>query len=553
MLKMKCEPWHTCKVVASAGGLTIGYVDDRPCIWDGNMHTLQPGNEYREPLPEFTDYKIVNDKWVRVEKQNTRKEKRRGHNEGSIFQRWTARVSVREVDTDKAKKITVCGKSQEELKEKLLKLPGISDINKIPISQSWVAQATIGRTPEGKLKRITFYGDTRKEVSEKMAAALHDVKQGTFTEPSKLTFGEWNLTWLNEYAKPQVRPTTFDSYEYLIRVHINPSLGGYYLKDLQQQPQIIQRFYNQKLTEPKQDRRSEKAKKKDPDRKMPNLSPRLVRYMHIVIHESLEQALKENLIARNPAKATRPPKVEKKEARFLTDEQASKFLSEISTDPWYIPFLITIGSGMRLGEVAALKWRNIDLQKRIIQVKEAVSYIRNRSRDGEPDTPKTQAIFQNPKSQSSIRSIPLPNHVVNALYELKKRQLKNMGKLTKSYKINGINEIGDNYSANLRPVFVFTWPDGRRVSPLYLSKHFLKLARKNNLEGIHFHSLRHSYASMLLQAGEHPKVVQELLGHATVTMTLDIYSHVAPGLKEAAAGRLEGLLNIERSSAVGED
>lgn len=396
----------------------------------------------------------------------------------------------------------------------------------------WVAQATVGRDYEtGKPKRITFYGKTRKEVSEKLSAALHDVQNGTFVEPTKITFADWLDTWLKEYAKPQVRPTTYDSYEYLIRVHIKPGLGGTYLKDLQ--PAQIQRFYNQKLQEPKMDRCKEENRKKNPDREIQFLSPRTVRYMHIVIHESLEQALKEGKITRNPAKATRPPKVEKKEANYMNMDDIARFLRDIAGDRWYPVFITVLGSGLRLGEVAALKWSKIDLQKGAIYVNEAVSRVKNDAETG----PKTKLIFQNTKTQKGMRTIPLPADVVNELKRLKARQAQEKFMLGKAYQDQG---------------FVFTWEDGRMVDPGYLSKYFLKLIRKSGIPNIHFHSLRHTYASMMLQADVHPKVVQEIIGHSTIGMTLDTYSHVMPGLKEAAAEKLNGFTQIKKPSSAEE-
>jgi integrase len=517
---MRYKSWHTCKVVASAGGLTIGYVDDNPSIWDGNMYVLQPGDEYREPLPEFTDYKIVNDKWVRVEKQNTRKEKRRGHNEGSIFQRWTAKVTINEADTGKPKKITVCGKTQEQLKEKLAGLPGISDISKIPISQSWVAQAITGVNPmTGKPKRITFYGDTRKEVLEKLDSTKHDIKNGTFTEPSKMTFGEWLDIWLNEYAKPVVRSTTYDSYYRWIKNHIIPGLGGINLKELQ--PAQIQKFYNQKLTE----------KKKI---KAGTLSPRSVRYMHTLIQEALEQALKEGKIIRNPAKATKPPRLVCREVGYLNEEEIINFLNNIADDYWYPAYILALGSGLRLGELMALTWGNIDFQKKTLKVKEAVSRVNTY----QPDGPKTKLEFHEPKSKKGKRTIPLPTQVIEELKKFKEKQRE----------FNGGNLININEDKE----FIFRWPDGKLIDPSQLSKHFLKLARDNGLENVTFHGLRHSYATALLQAGEHPKVVQELLGDSTISVVLDVYSHVVPGLKEKATGKLEDILAKKKPSLVKE-
>lgn len=462
--------------------------------------------------------------------------KRRGHGEGSIFQRFTAQITVNDPETGKSKQITICGKTSQEVQEKLS--PYNIDGGKIPISQSWVTQATIGRYADtGKPKRVTFYGKTRKEVADKLTAALHEVNQGIFMEPSKMTFADWLTTWLSEYAKAQVRPTTFDSYEYLIRIHIKPALGGIYLKDLQ--PSQIQKFYNQKLEEKLMDRRSEQTKLKHEEKvkeglaekkEFKTLSPATIRKMRIIISEALDQALKEGKIIRNPAKATKPPKVEKKEARFLTPEELSEFLDNITEDRWYPAFIVDINSGLRLGELVALKWSNIDLEKGIIFIKEAVSWIR--------DGASWKLYTHPPKSQKGLRNVPLPSLAVMELKKLKKRQAEEKLRLGDAYQRNGDNQ---------EQWYVFTWEDGRLVDPFYLSKHFAKLIKSQNLS-MNFHGLRHSYATALLQAGEHPKVVQELLGDSTISVVLDTYSHVTPGLKEKAAGKLEGLFTNKKPS-----
>jgi integrase len=463
---------------------------------------------------------------------------RRGHGEGTIFQRWTTRVKV------DGKQVTLCGKSLEEVHQKLT-ARGI-DINKASVSMTWVAQATTGRDFEtGKPKRSTFYGDTRKEAAEQLSAALHDVQNGTFVEPTKITFATWLDTWLKEYAKQDVRPTTYDSYEYQIRIHIKPGLGGTYLKDLQ--PNQIQKFYNQKLKEALMDRRSEKTKEKELEkikqgkaekREEKLLSSATIRRMHIIINEALDQALKEGKIIRNPAKATKPPKMEKKEARYSTPEELSRFLDDISDDYWCPAYFTDANSGLRLGELVALKWSRIDLEKGGIYVKEAVSRIR------EDNTWKLY--FHPPKSKKGLRYVPIPSEAVEVLKRLKKRQAEEKMKLGKAY-------LGDGEKHDLKQDqwFVFTWPDGRMVDPFYLSKHFLMLTRKHNLS-VNFHGLRHSYATALLQEGEHPKVVQELLGDSTISVVLDTYSHVIPALKERAASKLEGLFTNKKPSSAKE-
>lgn len=357
----------------------------------------------------------------------------------------------------------------------------------------WMSAATI----DGQ--RVYFYGKDPQEAKEKRDEALEQARKGIYIKPTKQTFGEWLDLWLKEYAKPAIRPTTYDSYESLIRAHIKPGIGKILLKELQ--PNQIQKFYNTKLQEKLIDRRSEETKKKEAKRvklgkvavkELKPFSARTVRYMHIIINSALEQALKEGKIIRNPAKATKPPKAERKEARYLTPEQLTDFLASISEDRWHPAFIIDLNSGMRLGELVALKWSNVDLQKGVITVKEAVSRIKGTNG-------KWELYFHSPKSQKGFRAIPLPIGAVEELKSLKARQAAEKIRIGRAF-------LGDGEKHDLKQEqwFVFTWEDGRMVEPNYLSKHFLKLIRQHGLS-VNFHGLRHSYASALLAAGEHAK------------------------------------------------
>lgn len=398
----------------------------------------------------------------------------------------------------------------------------------------WMAAATING------QRVYFSGKSQGDVKKKLDEAQEQARKGMYVKPTKQTFGEWMDTWLKEYAKPTVRSTTYDSYEYLMRIHIKPGLGSVNLKELQ--PTQIQKFYNDKLKQKLMDRRSDKTKKKQAEKVKKGLmvekdfktiAPATIRRMHIIINEALDQAFKEGKIPRNPAQATKPPKVERKEARYLTPEQLNYFFEKISEDYWYPAFIVAVNTGVRLGELVALKWSNVEIKKAkkgdkktieggTIYIKEAVSWVR--SGDG------WKLESHPPKSQKGIRSIPLPVAAAVALDKIKTRQA--------SFKLL----LGELYKGDPEKEYIFTWQDGRIVDPFYLSKHFRELIHENGLS-VNFHGLRHSYATALLTAGEHPKVVQELLGDSTISVVLDTYTHVVPGLKERAASKLEEIFN----------
>ncbi|MHB1407144.1 MAG: site-specific integrase, partial [Desulfitobacteriaceae bacterium] len=173
----------------------------------------------------------------------------------------------------------------------------------------WECMLNLGRDPgTGKLKRVPVYGKSQGECREKVIEALAQIQNQTFVEPHKTTLSQWLDTWLTEYKKGNIRPTTYKNYEYIIRVHLK-DIGEVYLKDLK--PEILQKFYNDKA------KQKIRKGKKQTDK---TLSPATIRYMHIVVHEALEQAIRNNLIVRNITEATTLPKQSKKEMRVLTVE-----------------------------------------------------------------------------------------------------------------------------------------------------------------------------------------------------------------------------------------
>lgn len=371
---------------------------------------------------------------------------------------------------------------------------------------SWCAVVTTGRNPEtGKLKRRFFYGKTRQEVADKLNQALADLRQGTFVAPSRTTVGSWLSTWLEEYKRPKVRPSTLESYRMMIDVHIKPGLGHIQLKQLQ--PCDLQRFYNQKLAAGRSDGKG-------------GLSPRMVRYMHVILHGALKQAVREGLVARNVAEAVELPREQKKEFVPLTDDQVRRFLSAIKNDRLYAAFLLDLGTGLRRGELLALRWQDVDLKNRLITVRQAVSQV------------KGQLLYQEPKSKKSQRTVPIPESIATELKAHKARQNQERLMLGPAYQDNGL---------------VFCQENGEPLRIRTFLRRFDNLLAKAGVPKVRFHDLRHTFATLLLQAGEHPKVVSELLGHSCISITLDTYTHVLPELKQAAAARLDGILNQRKN------
>jgi integrase len=257
----------------------------------------------------------------------------------------------------------------------------------------WECLINNGRDPAtGKTKRIPVYGKTQEECRQKVIETLASIQNQTYVEPHKTTVEQWLDTWLTEYKKDNIRPTTYSSYEYIVRVHIKPKLGKALIRELK--PEQVQKFYN--------------------ERKASGLSARTVRYIHVVLHEALEQAMRNNLVVRNVTEATTLPKQEKKEMRVLTREEQDKFLNTLDNDKSGIIFKLDLATGLRKGELLALRWKDINLKEGSLRVNQAL-YRAKVNFDKDSTEKKTEVIFQKPKTKKGERSIPLFKSIVSDL------------------------------------------------------------------------------------------------------------------------------------------
>lgn len=365
----------------------------------------------------------------------------------------------------------------------------------------WMARIAVGRDPQtGQLKRVSFYGKTRQEAADQMARALSDLSRGSFVKPEKMTVGEWLDIWLNEYKRPGVRQKTYDCYEVLIRCHLKPALGHIPLKDLR--PENLQWLYN------------EKAKA--------GLSARTIHLIHVVIHGALEQAIKNQLVLRNASVATVRPREAKKEIQPLSLDQVSQLLAVIREDRPYPAILLEFSTGLRRGELLALRWQDVDLQAGLLHVRQNLVRVSNQTGDR-----KTRIIFQEPKTPQSRRTIPLPEDILEELKRHKARQAQEKLLLGQAYQDHGL---------------IFCQADGKPMSPMNFTRSFDRMLKRAGLPDIRFHDARHTFATLMLELGEHPKTVQTMLGHSNIAMTLDLYSHVSLELERRAAARLNEAL-----------
>jgi integrase len=367
----------------------------------------------------------------------------------------------------------------------------------------WAASITL----EGR-KRKYFYGKTRKEVQEKLAAALHEQKQGTLVATPQQTVGQFLTDWLENTHKQSVRPRTYERYREAIQLHLIPGLGHHQLQRLS--VQHVQAFYKSKLTE--------------------GLSPTTVRYYHSVLHNALVAAVKWGLVVRNVCDLATPPRRARFEIQPLTPEQVQQFLKAIQGHKWEALFTLALATGMRQGEVLGLKWQDIHFTTGTLQVRRILTRIPS-------ETEGKVYIEAEPKTQKSRRSIIVASFALEVLKRHRKRQLET------KLKAGPFWEEHD---------YVFCTLTGTHLRPAHVIDEFKKLLKKGGLPAIRFHDLRHSAATLLLSLGVHAKVVQEMLGHTQISMTMDIYSHVLPGMQQEAVSKLNTLLIPHEDSDSGE-
>jgi len=352
---------------------------------------------------------------------------------------------------------------------------------------TWCAQVTI----EGK--RLTKYSKSKKECREWRDETLSKIQNGLSFAGAQTTILGYFDEWLKA-IKPSLKPKTWLQYEQVSRVHILPHIGKFKLKDLR--PDHIQSLYNQKLEEGK--------------------SLSTLRIIHAVLHRSLNQAIKWGLIGTNPTDAVSRPKPKKREMKVLNEIQVLSFLSVEKGTRYEALYHLAIATGLRQGEILGLRWSDLDWQSGHLQVQRQLQQVLGKG-----------LMFTEPKSKAGRRLVVLGQATCAKL------QLHN--------EIQHEERLlaGDRWVEN---DLIFPSTIGTPLGPRNLFRHFKAVLLKAGLPEIRFHDLRHTAATLMLQQGVHPKVVQERLGHSSISLTLDTYSHVIPSMQQEAADKMDELL-----------
>jgi integrase len=355
------------------------------------------------------------------------------------------------------------------------------------------------RTGERKRRWHSFAG-TKRQAQIECARLVLETQKGTLVDPTRETVAVFLERWI-EHMQGQVSPRSLERYAELCRKNLAPLLGGLALAKLQ--PVHISQAYAKALASGRRDGKG-------------GLSARTVTHMHRVLREALQQALAWQLLARNPADAVKPPKVERKQLSTYDIQQTAELLEGFRGNRMFIPTVLAGLCGLRRGEIAALQWKHVDIERRQIVVAQSAEQTRAGVR------------YKPPKS-GRARSVAMSDTVTAELRAHRVAQAE------------GLLSLGVRMSED---TFVVAQADGSPLQPNSLSHEWVRQIGKIGLPRIRYHDLRHAHATHLLLSGVHPKVASERLGHSKVGITLDLYSHVLPGMQEDAAARVDDALRI---------
>ena len=355
----------------------------------------------------------------------------------------------------------------------------------------WEGRYTAGYDPEsGKRIIKNVLGKTQAEVKEKLKTAISESQRLDVSKAGNYTVASWVRTWYEVYAEPRIRPNTKAYYANYIENHIIPGIGSIPLDKLTTIQ--IQRFYNNLQ------KTGRVQRKNFPELKDKSLSPRVVRGVHTLLHNCLEQAVAERLILANPAQGCKLPQLEKKEMKILPQEKIGMYLAEAERRGLLAAFYLELTTGLRRGELLALQWTDLDIENRTLAVTKQVNRING------------ELVVSPPKTRNSVRTLALPQQAVDLLIAEHKKHPDNPYMFPSPV-------TGELY-----------YPD----SIVNLHKKILKDA---GLPHIRFHDLRHTFATLALQNGVDVKTVSSMLGHYDAGFTLRTYTHATRQKQDEAA------------------
>jgi len=365
---------------------------------------------------------------------------------------------------------------------------------------SWTIVVDLGLKANGKRnQKWKSTKGTKKEAEALLARMLTELEDGVYIDAKKTSVSDYLDKWIVS-IKGSVSSTTYERYKQLCDKHLKPTIGNIALNKLQ--AIRISELYSVAMESGRIDGKG-------------GLSKQTVLHMHRVLKRALSQAVKWGLLSRNPCDAVdNIPKPSKKERLTFTTEETLSLLEQLNGNPLYLPVLIAVTTGMRRGEILGLRWKDIDLDKKRLYIRQIV--IETRENGLEVKQPKTDA---------SSRTIALPQIAIEAI---------------KKYRVEQA-ELCLQLGKGLTPEsMLFNEYSGLNV-PNRITVNFRSFIKSHGFKHVTFHDLRHTHATHLLEQNIHPKIVSERLGHSTIALTMNTYSHVMPTMQEEAANKVDEL------------
>ncbi len=365
----------------------------------------------------------------------------------------------------------------------------------------WTAYYYVADTTGQRRQRSKGGFRTKAAANQALNTILADLDKGDYVEPSKLTLGDY-LTgrWL-PIMRHSLSPTTYDTYERMLGVHVIPRLGSVPLQQLSVDQ--LDQLYSDLLRDGRHDGTG-------------GLSPRSVRAMHSMLHKALKDAERKQLVQRNVADAADAPKQRRHhEMRTWTAEEVRTFLEGLREHRIHAAYVLSATTGMRRGEVLGLRWRDIDFAGRRLSIQQTLMSV------------NYELHFGRPKTERSRRSIALDGFTIAVLHAHRHKQADDRLSVSDGFVDRDL---------------AFARPDGGPIHPDYYSQTFNRTVKRLGLPRIRLHDLRHTHATLGLAARVPPKVMSDRLGHATVAFTLDVYTHAIPAMESDAADQVASLI-----------